>query len=63
MFMKFGTQRVFKVNDPKITLKICQNLLLLTRALCFSARCTYPPFPKMVPLGSQNFFFGYIKVC
>ena len=59
MFMKFGTLRVFKVNNPKITLKIRQNLLLLNRALCFSAWCTYPPFPKMVPLGSQFFFFFF----
>ena len=59
--MKFGTQIVFEVENPKITLKTHQNksviaVLLLNRALCYKVRCTYLPFPKMAPRGS-NFFF------
>ena len=63
--MKFGTRIVFEVENPKITLKTHQNksviaVLFLNRALCYKARCTYLPFPKMAPLGS-NFFGGVLK--
>ena len=35
------------------------NVLLLSRTLCFLARYTYAPFPKMAPLRSK--FFRLLK--